>query len=842
MNIVSRLIPSIIVFIAISTQILAEEKIAPELKQKIVNRLETTVLSLDLEQMSFPDIIKALKIPDGISTIIVSKPQNYPVFPYKLQKASLLDAISEICQKSDLDYSIGEYGLIIFPKELQSKFMQTRIYPVVEGMTFPKSINESPEEGEDGPTQAVFEKCGVSFPEGARIFSDGRISRLIVTNTPRNLEKVERLIEKACITDPQVSIEARFIQIPSKELAKIRKTVKTADRKDANKAIIDSEFSQVIASAAVLTQNGEEATLRLVTEKYLPETWGTNSIKPDLKGKDEEANTASNYRPGPDGWAAIPEFADYSDLGIRLTVTPTVDVDRSTIAFDMVPVIQIQKGWTDYLDGKQINMPVIETITTQAQFHCNDGCTTILSEQTADSKDGRFSRLLLVSARIVEPDGVPFRMLDGEKTPGKTRYDRMNCQDELSYMDFISNDLDGKELSRKMIEPVELSLENSTFQDTLEILRKKSEDMGVPFNVKTTGIINENKISLNLKNIPFLETVRYFCTVYGLFFMADSNGITISSEECLPMERMVSELVSTSSVPQIGNGAAAAQKPRQISSEVLNDYFSKMGITFPNASTITLDRFDSNQARLIMRNTKQNNRKLKYLLSALAVDTPLVEIESSLIEIKEKDLKELNGGKVLIGFPFGNLTGKILNSDKIKLLSSQKVMATSGQEAMAREAVEVYYPTSWCEPILLGDGGNYLVLPSTPDLGESRDIGNIFFVTPTVEPNNYTTTLQMNLQFSGFAGWSDYFCDIEVVSAAGTDKLREKIPMPEIECKDLLSIFKIYDGESICIGKAQCNFDPQREESELSENASVYLFFVSLRLVKPDGMPSNVLR
>ena len=69
--------------------------------------------------------------------------------------------------------------------------------------------------------KSSFENRGISFPAGAAIVYDESIGRLIVTNTPENLQKIESIIKEMNIVDPQVLIQTKFVEIKLNDLEEL---------------------------------------------------------------------------------------------------------------------------------------------------------------------------------------------------------------------------------------------------------------------------------------------------------------------------------------------------------------------------------------------------------------------------------------------------------------------------------------------------------------------------------------------------------------------------------------------------------------------------------------------
>jgi general secretion pathway protein D len=189
--------------------------------------------------------------------------------------------------------------------------------------------------------------------------------------------------------------------------------------------------TEVLSAPKVIAKNGEEATIRMVREEYYPESW----TAPELV----IVNGQFSYTP------PTPEFGEPSDIGIRLIVTPTVSPDNHTISLALNPQVVQRTGWTDYSVGYRfgpnsgnslVKMPARTRRDIMANVKTYDGDTLVLggmltegSASTDDSYPGtqkvpllgflgrvqtkqhtKTNLMIFVTARIVNPDGLPIRI------------------------------------------------------------------------------------------------------------------------------------------------------------------------------------------------------------------------------------------------------------------------------------------------------------------------------------------------------------------------------------------------------------------------------------------------
>lgn len=429
---------------------------------------------------------------------------DVPTVTMVVDDIPLGEAIRYICRAANLKYRVEKYAVVIASPNIPLDDVETKIYPLDN-----EAIDSIGDDSE--ALKKHFESRGIVFPAGAKIVYDSRISRLIATNTPENLKKIEEIIHNEFASiDPQVLIQTKFVEIEQNDLEELGfqysygrpplssgsgqswipapkpndvnpgsttweyndNTVRNVgdngigdigagdrpddvlrfyqyddDRNRGFEAIIHAldqcDTADVLSTPRVTTMNGEEATIRMVTDKYYPESWGEATVATSTSSTSGgQSSTTQVFVP------SIPEFGDPTEEGIILRVTPNVDADRYTITLDMNPVIQERVGWTDYSYGvsitqnnvtnnytNTIRMAIIEARTVQTSVTIYDGETIILGgiiKDTTNTIDDQYpilgdipivgrmfqskaknssktNLLIFLTCRLVNPDGSPIR-------------------------------------------------------------------------------------------------------------------------------------------------------------------------------------------------------------------------------------------------------------------------------------------------------------------------------------------------------------------------------------------------------------------------------------------------
>ncbi|WFB37623.1 hypothetical protein P3T73_07600 [Kiritimatiellota bacterium B12222] len=198
------------------------------------------------------------------------------------------------------------------------------------------------------------------------------------------------------------------------------------------------------------------------------------------------------------------------------------------------------------------------------------------------------------------------------------------------------------------------------------------------------------------------------------------------------------------------------------------------------------------------------------------------------------------------------------NSD---LLSSPRVTTVHGVNAIIEVVREIIYPTEFdiTENDVNVDGGgtgdSFIFLPPTVEPGgfETRNVGVILNVTPTVNADNYTINLVMLPEIAELVDWLQYGSSIPL--GDGTEYL-VNIPQPVFESRNITTSMIVWDGHTVVMGglirEDLTTYEDKvpllgdlpiigrlfRSEGRRSEKRNL-LIFVTARLVDPAGNSVN---
>ena len=183
------------------------------------------------------------------------------------------------------------------------------------------------------------------------------------------------------------------------------------------------------------------------------------------------------------------------------------------------------------------------------------------------------------------------------------------------------------------------------------------------------------------------------------------------------------------------------------------------------------------------------------------------------------------------------------------ILSAPQVTAVSGKTAVVRIVQERFFPESWDQP----DISTEFVFGSSPQFGEPRDVGIVFEVTPQVEPDGYTISLDLKPQVLQFVRYDTSFnSEINL----GTIIVPVIYSMPILSARTIETRVTIWDGETIMLGglvtESVTAVDDKvpylsdipflgrlfrnKGQSSVKQNL---LVFVTAKLIDPSGLPKK---
>jgi general secretion pathway protein D len=178
------------------------------------------------------------------------------------------------------------------------------------------------------------------------------------------------------------------------------------------------------------------------------------------------------------------------------------------------------------------------------------------------------------------------------------------------------------------------------------------------------------KISLNLRNIPLIEALKYVTSAAGLKFRVESSAVLV-----LPINAPEGDMITRSYPVQSGAIKQVITTPTTTATKTttrteytalagegatvgvgdVKQFFIDAGVPFPTGSSLA---YNERTSTIIVRNTPENLETFERILATLNVVPSQVEIEAKFVEIAQSDLDEL-GFHWLIGASTPN-QGKVI--------------------------------------------------------------------------------------------------------------------------------------------------------------------------------------
>lgn len=154
-------------------------------------------------------------------------PVQVPAVTINLQDVPMLEALRFISSITNLQVKVEERAVLLLPPNVVSSVLQTRTFAVPGGF-FEGGLKAAPKNAGSTETTKVdtvkidvkkqlIDK-GIQFPDGATAAFLSGSSRLVVKNTPDQLDIIDALIRGSNIETPQVEIETRLVEFTDDQL------------------------------------------------------------------------------------------------------------------------------------------------------------------------------------------------------------------------------------------------------------------------------------------------------------------------------------------------------------------------------------------------------------------------------------------------------------------------------------------------------------------------------------------------------------------------------------------------------------------------------------------------
>ncbi len=349
-----------------------------------------------------------------------------------LENKTLLTILRQLCQKANLRYRIEKYAVIIAPPNVALDELEAKLFAV-----------DIAQGDSDSDLRAKCEASGVTFPDGAKLFYDNKINRLVAINTAENLRMIEeKVLPQYDVKTPMIQIMIKFIEITQNDLDELAfnwqfglntasdpngvtwstrdvssndllryykpdnmendATAPSSVQNDANLnfvwqnsdglrisaqmfALNWADSTDILYSPRVTTLDKMTAHVGMYKEQYFPKDWEM----PDIESSDVQNGLRLS------DIDAQPTLDNLQKLGLSFDITPEIrDLENGLIYIPVKFPIRLFSGWKTYdarsygkegdVDGEYYRMPIFDDREVTTEVMIRDGETVILSGVTTD--------------------------------------------------------------------------------------------------------------------------------------------------------------------------------------------------------------------------------------------------------------------------------------------------------------------------------------------------------------------------------------------------------------------------------------------------------------------------
>ena len=153
-------------------------------------------------------------------------------------------------------------------------------------------------------------------------------------------------------------------------------------------------------------------------------------------------------------------------------------------------------------------------------------------------------------------------------------------------------------------------------------------------------------ITMEFKDIPLGEAIRYMCASSQLDFKTDDHAVIVFDPEKFKVEMETKFFAVPAGVFYAGAtreggdsifGDDDDDTAEQVEGDDIQQKFVDMGVNFPPNSSIT---YNSVSSKLVVTNTSDELRKVEKILDEIIKQPSQITIEAKFVEIRENSLKE----------------------------------------------------------------------------------------------------------------------------------------------------------------------------------------------------------
>ncbi len=376
-----------------------------------------------------------------------------------------------------------------------------------------------------------------------------------------------------------------------------------------------------------------------------------------------------------------------------------------------------------------------------------------------------------------------------------------------------------EEKMRRIVLP-EVNLNEASLDEAVEFLRSKSRECdvaekdparkGINLVIKPGAPVPKGKITMNLKNVPLLEALRYVTELVGMTYLIEPFAVLVAAAP-VPSKSHVT-------TPDLRQAALR-----------IRTHLVEAGVTFteaPDGEVVVL----KDERTLQVWTDEAGHQKLASVLARFGKDKMLrITMHAFAVPMESHWISDLGVMSLAQGVPTvtaalsaeqtADLLQRLQQDKSCSLFAAPTVVTPEGRRATIENIREFIYPTEFDPPKVLprsplpddSKGGttaptSYSVTPTTPTAFEMRPVGLRLEIDPEVSMADDIITLALEPEWTVFEGFLDYGQPIyasttdAVGKATPVELTANKLKQPIFRTATLRTSVTMHDGTSVVMG------------------------------------------
>jgi len=721
---------------------------------------------------------------------------------------SLYDAYNLVCEATDMEWNIigGKIGIV--PKERA----ETRFYNVPQALKN-ELYKENPlrdvNDNSDKVWEILFKQLGVLGPAWAKVEYLPAIGKLRVTNSPRNLEIIERVIDQFAEFRVEMALQIHAFRTSDIERLRLFGGVTV----ESLMTLREKGMSKSVATINAQTMSGQEIILKAVKELSYPSDWVADVLRGDSNQPLQTVN--QTVRP-----------ADFvtRELGMILQALPEVMRNRELINLTLKPQYVALEGWEPYstymsADGMHAppspRQPIIGVTSFETQVLVKDGATVLLG--SSSTHDGEWVQVGFLTARL--QDIHPRLSANQAADKIKPRDERKDAEVEKKMRSIVIPEMTFRPPAT-LIDGFRFLRDASIQHDKASVSEdQRGINMILKLPTNSWGVIEVDKngeqtysqnSTTNAPPIPRLSA-RFLNLYDALKLVCELTGMKLKIRDGIvwivpigdPCEGMFTRLyLGLEPLRERMNSVDHYPAPDLVSSEAdLIDesrkvFFQQLGVNWPTGSS--LEWVDPVSA-IRLTNTFFNMALFEGIIEDIDTGYPrMVEVDVQIHAFPAETFEHLSRSGIVAVEDLMALRRKGMS----RPVASATMLTKSGQEAIVKSIREVIYPSSLltcldqADTNVTAQGETRMLLPGN---FVTRETGMILQVAPVISDSVQDEIhVVLKPRRVTFDGWETYSAD----QATGRSQTVIPFKQPIFGVISFETQIKVKDGLTVLLGTA----------------------------------------